>query len=118
MPHHDDIAALQEVDADLRPILGAIKEALNALINDRFRLILFGSRARGDHEPDSDVDLMIVLPDRLYGVGMKRRILDRVSDFSLRHDFIFSAVVTSEALAREYAGFKAYGAVEREGIAV
>lgn len=118
MPHHDEIAALQGVDADLRRVLGAVKEALNALIDDHFRLILFGSRARGDHEPDSDVDLMIVLPDKLYGVEMKRRILDRVSDFSLRHDFMFSAVVTSEALVREYAGFKAYGAVEREGIAV
>ena len=26
---------------------------------------LFGSRARGDHRPDSDIDLLVVLPDGL-----------------------------------------------------
>ena len=29
---------------------------------DPDRIILFGSRARGDHRPDSDVDLLIVKP--------------------------------------------------------
>lgn len=27
------------------------------------RVIIFGSRARGDHRPDSDFDLIVVLPD-------------------------------------------------------
>jgi len=26
-------------------------------------IYLFGSRARGDHEPDSDLDLLVVVPD-------------------------------------------------------
>ena len=37
-----------------------------ALIADEFepeRIILFGSRARGEARPDSDVDLLVVMPD-------------------------------------------------------
>ncbi len=109
---------LGDIDPDLASVLGEIKEALEGVIGDRFRLFLFGSRARGDHEFDSDVDLMVILPDGVYSVEIERRIGDRASDFSLRDDFIFNVVVPSEALAREYSGFKAYGAVEREGIAV
>lgn len=29
---------------------------------DPDRIILFGSRARGDHRPDSDIDLLVVMP--------------------------------------------------------
>ncbi len=28
------------------------------------RIYLFGSKARGDHDPDSDFDLMVVVPDQ------------------------------------------------------
>lgn len=27
------------------------------------KIILFGSRGRGDHSPDSDVDLLVILPE-------------------------------------------------------
>ncbi|MEK9163875.1 MAG: nucleotidyltransferase domain-containing protein, partial [Chloroflexota bacterium] len=30
---------------------------------DPVRIILFGSRARGAARPDSDVDLLVILPD-------------------------------------------------------
>ena len=33
-------------------------------------IYLFGSRARGDHDPDSDLDLFLVVPDP---VGNRRR---------------------------------------------
>ena len=38
--------------------LAAAKAAQDAVAPDT--VILFGSRARGDHRPDSDVDLMVV----------------------------------------------------------
>ncbi len=42
-------------DAVLAEIVRCLVEAI-----DPDRIILFGSRARGDHRPDSDVDLMVV----------------------------------------------------------
>ena len=40
-----------------------IAEAVDRIVRrfDPERVILFGSRARGDHRPDSDIDLLVVL---------------------------------------------------------
>lgn len=45
----------------------AIADALHRLVAqlDPDEVWLFGSRARGDHRPDSDIDLLVVLPDGL-----------------------------------------------------
>ncbi|HEX8664109.1 MAG TPA: nucleotidyltransferase domain-containing protein [Beijerinckiaceae bacterium] len=44
--------------AELAPLLASVREALHPV-----EIWLFGSRARGDHRPDSDWDLLAVLPD-------------------------------------------------------
>lgn len=49
-----------------------------APIRDRVqRLILFGSRARGDHKPYSDYDILIVLPEK------DRRVVDALYDATM-----------------------------------
>jgi predicted nucleotidyltransferase len=46
------------------PILARFRSALDALYGDRLeRVVLFGSRARGDAHPDSDYDVAIFLRD-------------------------------------------------------
>jgi predicted nucleotidyltransferase len=61
------------------------------------RVILFGSRARGDAQPDSDVDLLIVLPDgtdrRRMGIEIRRAL----RDLPVGKDII---VTTPEEIAR------------------
>ena len=45
---------------------GPVVAKMVALIADEFepeRIVLFGSRARGDARPDSDVDLLVVMSD-------------------------------------------------------
>ena len=109
---------LGDIDPELASVLIEIKEAVKGVIGDDFRLFLFGSRARGDHEADSDVDLMVTIPDELYTAEMRHDIRYAVYDFSHRTDYIFSVMVASESSARKYSGFKAFGAVEREGVPV
>ena len=49
-----------------RTAYGPVVERMVALLADEFepeRIILFGSRARGDAQPDSDVDLLVIMPD-------------------------------------------------------
>jgi len=47
------------------------------------RIILFGSYARGNPTPDSDVDLLVILPFRGKGFWTSLAILDRVApDFA------------------------------------
>lgn len=49
-------------------LLAGVRSALRAIYGDRLeRVVLFGSRARGEARPDSDYDLAVflrVLPDR------------------------------------------------------
>jgi len=46
------------------PILKRFRAALDALYGERIeRVVLFGSRARGDHQPDSDYDVAVFLRD-------------------------------------------------------
>lgn len=65
------------------PILTQFRAALNEIYGDRIdRVVLFGSRARGDERPDSDYDIAVFLkslPDRWVE-------LDRLAD--LRVSFI------------------------------
>jgi predicted nucleotidyltransferase len=44
-------------------ILRAVVERTRAIWPNVERVLLFGSRARGDARPDSDYDLLIVAPD-------------------------------------------------------
>jgi predicted nucleotidyltransferase len=46
------------IDAELE----AVTAALAAVEPRRKRLVLFGSRARGDARPDSDIDVLVVMP--------------------------------------------------------
>ncbi len=44
------------------PVLGRFRTALDELYGDRLeRVVLYGSRARGDHRPDSDYDIAVFI---------------------------------------------------------
>jgi predicted nucleotidyltransferase len=65
------------------PTLRRLRRALDALYGDRIeRVVLFGSRARGDAGEDSDYDLAVFLHD----LTDRWHELDRLAD--LRTDFL------------------------------
>ena len=46
----------------IKPIINELKQELQRMYGDRLvKLILFGSHARGEANPDSDIDLLAVL---------------------------------------------------------
>ena len=54
----------------MNPLDKAILDRFKALVSTRFQLhkvVLFGSRARGDADPDSDLDVVVVLEDAADG---------------------------------------------------
>lgn len=59
------------------PILARFRAALTELYGDRIeRVVLFGSRARGDARPDSDYDVALFLKDLADCWQEVRRIVD------------------------------------------
>jgi predicted nucleotidyltransferase len=52
------------VTADTDPVLLRFRSALDEMYGDQIeRVVLFGSRARGDARPDSDYDVAVFLSD-------------------------------------------------------
>ena len=52
------------LSAEIGSAVAAFRAALEARFGARLREVrLFGSRARGDHRPDSDIDLLVLVDD-------------------------------------------------------
>ena len=81
------------------------------------KLILFGSRARGDARPDSDYDVMVVLRGPVDPNVEIFRISETVSAVCLEHDVLITCVhvADNEMSADSSALFEN---VRREGVAV
>jgi predicted nucleotidyltransferase len=59
------------------PVLLRLKAALSTLYGDRIeRVVLFGSRARGDARADSDYDVAVFLKDLPPGMAEHYRLAD------------------------------------------
>ncbi len=100
-----------------KTISDAIKATLQEHGLETKRIILFGSRARGTEEKDSDWDLM-VLVDRELSFEEKRllttRIKRKLARMRIPNDIIIKSVHGYEK-AKKLPGHLAYY-VEREGI--
>jgi predicted nucleotidyltransferase len=84
--------------------------------NRILRVVLFGSKARGDSGPESDIDLFVVLQGELN--GLKKTLVDLSYEISLNHGVVLSDLVVGE---RRYGWMSQYREpifveVEREGI--
>jgi predicted nucleotidyltransferase len=81
--------------------------------------ILFGSKARGDASPDSDIDLLIVTGRELEH-GERHMISHVLTDINLEYDTLFSfiAVEEKEWNGKLYSFLPIHINVEREGILV
>ena len=83
---------------DAISIASAVARDLQELYGDRLRsVVLFGSWARGDAHPESDIDLLVVLED----VRSRREELARMSGVLWRHSLEHDAVVTEIPVSEE-----------------
>ena len=75
----------------VRAAIAEAKGRLEALYGDRLdRVILYGSRARGDARPDSDVDLLVVLRGAYEPYPEIRRTSMIRLEVGMRHDVALS----------------------------
>jgi predicted nucleotidyltransferase len=94
--HENMDAAAILTDREIRTTLTSLKERMRPLLGHALvKLLLFGSRARGDADPDSDVDVAIIV--RGCDSRMKDRILDEITTIELEQGVPLSTLILSEA---------------------
>lgn len=102
----------------LREALEAVKAKVRETAGEDARVIIYGSYARGEEREDSDVDLMVVVPDGKSDFQMEEQIRDSTIDIGLENDYLFSIIVVTESQMKRFQGFKVFDSVEKEGVPV
>ena len=99
-------------------ILKELRRRLNALYGKRLaRVVLFGSRARGDAGPGSDIDVLVVLKGKVSPSQEIDRTVGITADVSLKHNVVVSCVFVSETQYRKEQSPLLLN-VRREGVVV
>ena len=99
----------------------AIKAAIKMLKSEFSvsKVILFGSKARGDHDEHSDIDLLVVASKLLHWKEEKA-IVGALFDIGMEYDVIFSPLFTSvdEWENGIFTEFPVYQEISRDGAVV
>jgi predicted nucleotidyltransferase len=81
----------------IRTVLDELQRRFQALYGERLlRLVLFGSQARSDAEPGSDIDLLVVLKGRVSPGDEIARTGDIVAELSLQFDQVICCLFMDE----------------------
>ena len=100
----------------LNAILAELRRQLKTLYGERLvQVMLYGSQARGDAEPGSDIDVLVILKGPLNPGDEIARVGNFTSLLSLRHNVVIScAFVSDERFRSEQSPFLLN--VRREGV--
>jgi uncharacterized protein (UPF0332 family)/predicted nucleotidyltransferase len=107
-------------DVPLAPAERQAIEAAAAALRASFpvtEIVLFGSKARGDSDPESDIDLL-VLTARKLAWQEERTIIHELFDIGMRFDVVFSPLTIEARSWREglHSVLPIHTEVEREGV--
>ena len=98
----DCVGDNRAMDEKLQTILAELREKLQAQYGERLvNVILFGSQARGDATPESDIDVMIVLKGEVNPFAEIDRTSHLIAGLSLKYDTLISRTFVSESEFRQ-----------------
>jgi predicted nucleotidyltransferase len=85
------------MDKKLKTVLAELRRGYEQLYGARLTsLILFGSQARGDAEPGSDIDVLVVLKGRVNAYEEIQRTSQFDADLCMKHSIVIACVYISE----------------------
>ncbi len=85
------------VNDSLKTILARLKQEQKKHYGDRLKqLIMFGSQARGDAHPDSDIDVLVVLKGEVNAGEEIEKTSPIIASLSLEKDVVISCIFMDE----------------------
>jgi uncharacterized protein len=110
---------IQELSAQEQNILKDFRRRIReAFPGVSTRLTLFGSRARGDADAESDVDLLIELDLERLSFADKCPVRKVAGDVSLTHGMVLSVLTVDRVPARERGDYSIFANMKEEVIPV
>lgn len=110
---------LQNLSDTERGLVFDLRRRIGAEFTDiGFRMTVFGSRARGDAERDSDMDVLIDVDVDHISFADKQRLRQIATDVSIASGIIVSLLVVDQGILAERGDFSIFENVREEGIAV
>jgi predicted nucleotidyltransferase len=102
------------LNSEEREILEQFKVEVKKVLGDRLdRVVLFGSRSRGDAASDSDFDLLVTV--RNLQETDRKRVFEIAADLSLEYDTVLAVLVVPANDFTEDRYFYLYENIQKEG---
>jgi predicted nucleotidyltransferase len=82
-----------------------VRRLAERIDSGRFQVTLFGSRARGDADEESDLDLLVRLKENDPEGVVKALVSDIACDLTLEHGILVAAFVADEKFLNQHEAF-------------
>lgn len=100
-----------------RRVLGELRKRIQQEFPDwTFQMTLFGSRARGDADPDSDMDVLVEVETARVSFPEKQRLRRVAGEVSINFGIVLSILVADRRLREERGDFSIFQTIREEGI--
>ncbi len=80
---------------NIKSSIAELKEVLMDTFDEGIELYLFGSVARHEYSPESDIDILVLFPGEV-DTNLKTEIIDLAFDIGLKNDVVFNVIVRSK----------------------
>jgi predicted nucleotidyltransferase len=103
----------------IQTALSVFKQKLAQHFPQKLELYVFGSAARGDFQPESDIDVLVII-DQPVDVSLKEQIFHLAFEVELECDVVFGVLVHSkqEWDSALYRAMPIHWSVDKDGIKV